>query len=91
LAYIFKKYIFGIIPFIGLCLIGFLNYYSSTKITRFYYQPGDDVIYEIEYVKEMAFGYYFMYIGCVIIFISAILLLAANLREKQLKGETYAN
>ena len=91
---IFIQHSFGIIQFIGLCIIGYLNYLSDIKnekpiqvLTTIESTYSGPTVHE----ENMSFGYYGIYIGCGILFISAILLLASNLREKQIKGETYGN
>ena len=81
---IFMKYEFGITRFIGLCLIFYFNYYSGTPATH----PRS-------YFRDMAYGYYLMYVGICILLISAILMLIANIKEqrtkKQVKSITYRN
>lgn len=81
---IFMKYEFGITRFIGLCVICYFNYYSSTPTTH----PKS-------YFRDMSYGYYLMYVGVGILLISAIIILIANIKEhgmkKQVRRVTYGN
>ena len=80
---IFLKYDFGIIKFISLGVICYLNYYTSTHN---YFSKSD---------LSMAYGYYLMYVGVGILLISAIIILIANIKEheikKQVRRVTYGN
>lgn len=81
---IFTKYEFGITRFIGLGLIFYFNYYSGTHATH----PKS-------YFRDMAYGYYLMYVGVGMLLISAIIILIANIKEygikKQVRRVTYGN